>query len=166
MESRAIWEGPSLVIDTDTYSGSFERGLCAYLTGLHNEISSAEAPEMAELFKNEVGDPSPFEDLFGMGYEFYGGCEFVAVPVTVYPTPGWSNECGIFYQVTDERPFVDPANMSVRLFLTQEPTTEELDVLKARAETFSKTSNEDHEPFKITGYRIVYEKILVEGRSV
>jgi len=106
---------------------------------MHNEISSGDAPEMAELFRKEVGDPSPFEDLFGEGFEQYD-CELVEVPVTIYPTPGWSNDRGNLYQVTDERPFKYPAYMSVRLFLNQEPTTEQLGILKARAEAFSETS--------------------------
>jgi hypothetical protein len=71
------------VIDTEDYSGNFERELCAYITGHIGECGVGD--EMAEHFEKEVGEPlknvveEPDED---------NGC---LRPTVIYPTPGWFN---------------------------------------------------------------------------
>ena len=167
MESRAVWEGPSLVIDTDSYAGNFERPLCTYVTGIIDEQrASFECPEMARLYQEEVGAENPLDGLVAWGLEFDDDVPSVTV-CSIYPTLGWSNDGhGEHYQVTNERPYKHPAYYSVRLFLHREPTEDELSLIKARAKAFATRGLKYQPPFTITGYRLVYERVIVDGRAV
>lgn len=71
------------VIDTENYAGNFERELCAYITGRVGECGVGD--DMAELFKQEVGEP--FENVVEEGDEH--GCYR---PATIYPSLGWYND--------------------------------------------------------------------------
>jgi hypothetical protein len=70
------------VIDTEDYSGNFERELCAYITGRVGECGVGD--DMAEIFKKEVGDA--LEGVIEETDEH--GC---SRPTSIYPTPGWFN---------------------------------------------------------------------------
>jgi hypothetical protein len=71
------------VIDTEDYSGNFERELCAYITGRTGECGVGD--DMAEFFDSEVGEP--FENVVDEPDED-GGC---LRPTAIWPTPGWFN---------------------------------------------------------------------------
>ena len=80
-------EIPSLafVVDTESYSGNFERQMCGYITGVIGEceVGSEEAAE----FNNEHPGQNPFDDIV-MQVPDEHGCRR---PVAIWPTPGWFN---------------------------------------------------------------------------
>ena len=167
LEGKAVWLGPSLVIDTDSYAGQFERQLTAFVVGeLDDERAPFDGEEMINIFREEVGDVNPFEELVTWGLEFDDDIPGVTV-CSLYPTPGMSNDGhGNHYQVTEEQPYQYPAYYSVRLFLDREPTPEELALIKERSEKFAVRGIKYQPPFRITGYRLVYERVLVEERQI
>lgn len=83
-ELNAPW---LFVIDTEDYSGNFERELCAYITGRVGECGVGD--DMAKLFQKEVKDmgEEPFEHVMWEPDEH--GCHR---PASIYPTPGWFND--------------------------------------------------------------------------
>lgn len=89
-----------LVIDTDSYSGNFERELTAYLTGQLGECGVGD--RLAELFKTETKTDKPpvkFEDMV-LSVSDERGCYR---PCSIYPTPGWYNDgMGGHYKAGDE----------------------------------------------------------------
>ena len=74
------------VIDTDSYAGSFEREMCAYVTGQYGEC--------------EVGKETA-ESVIREGPNFFGRLEDLVKhvpdehgchrPASIFPTPGWFN---------------------------------------------------------------------------
>ncbi len=89
-----------LVIDTDSYSGNFERELTAYLTGQLGECGVGD--KMAAIFAEDAKTNKPPVDF---DVEVFSepddkGC---ARPCTIFPTPGWYNDgMGGHYKVGDE----------------------------------------------------------------
>jgi len=89
----------AFVVDTDEYSGSFERQMCAYITGETGECGVG--GEHAEMFKKEVQ-----------------GCSFLNInqeadingtrrPCTIYATPGFFNDgFGNHYQENTDQEIV------------------------------------------------------------
>lgn len=72
-------------VDTDTYAGSFERELCAYMTGIIGECGVGE--EARKLY--EADGHEPLEDLVDAFVPDENGCHR---PVAIQPTPGWFND--------------------------------------------------------------------------
>ena len=174
----------SLVVDTDQYSGNFEREFCAYMTGrLAENAWQKMYKAFARRFRQDFGLAEdtcilPFEDLFeqavvehdGFGYSSH--CE-------IYPTPGRSNDGdGRHYTITEAEPFKHPAYESVRLFLSRLPTKEEFAALRDRALAFpavlvsdmpGKSSVVEYPSLKILNVRVVRttfvdEDIAVDGQ--
>lgn len=89
-----------LVIDTDSYSGNFERELTAYLTGQVGECGVGD--KMAEIF---VEDAKTNKPPVNFDNEVFSepddkGC---ARPCIIFPTPGWYNDgMGGHYRAGDE----------------------------------------------------------------
>ncbi len=74
------------IIDTDSYSGSFERQMCAYLTGQVGvcEVGDEHVPGFKEQFPEEY---KIFETIIGSEADLNGHYR----PCEVYPTPGRFN---------------------------------------------------------------------------
>lgn len=146
------------IIDTDSYSGNFERPMCAYLTGVTSECDRHE--EYVELYKQEMGIEEVYEHnehiLFIPG-------EFGETPVSIYPTPGWFNDGhGNHYKDDENKEYSGnkyPLYQSVGIFMDRKPTDEEIKVLKKRANKFQllKDYNKDKTP-KILGFRLIQMK--------
>ncbi len=89
-----------LVIDTDSYSGNFERELTAYLVGQVGDCCVG--TEMATIFKEDIKTNKPpvdFDNTVFSVHDEHG----VARPCTIFPTPGWYNDGkGGHYRVGDE----------------------------------------------------------------
>lgn len=68
-----------LIIDTDSYSGNFEREITAYVFGLLGESEVGE--EYVEFYKKETGDAEgdKYYEIIEMVYDDHGGnfCEIV-----------------------------------------------------------------------------------------
>ena len=89
-----------LVIDTDSYSGNFERELTAYLTGQLGECGVGD--KMADIFAEDAktNKPPVNFDVEVFSEPDDKGC---ARPCTIFPTPGWCNDgMGGHYKVGDE----------------------------------------------------------------
>lgn len=135
------------IVDTDSYSGNFERPMCAFMTGaigecgVGGEYIDADARDMSEMIV-QVADEH--------------GCHR---PVAIEATPGYVND-GWGRQVTEavadqegwDKPRW-PAYQSVAIFFEEALTADDISYLKDRAEQFAKTFKEYDTDFKIIGYR-------------
>ena len=156
------WSGLSLVIDTDTYAGNIEREMLAACTGIACEFSTGEAdtlaaaydgPDLGDLVSSIVWDP--------------GDDGIARTPVAIYPTPGWTNTGGGEHvRVSESQPFEWPAYMSVRIPLSREPSINVLDGIKRRALAFAASAGEFRDPFRITGFRLIRERVTTQSRDV
>jgi len=89
------------VIDTDEYSGSFERNLCAYITGMYGECGVGR--ETAAKAKKELGEPDDtctvFDSIVVSEPDDHGCWR----PVKIYTTPGvYNNGMGFHFKRGDE----------------------------------------------------------------
>ena len=77
-----------LVVDTEQYSGNFERQLCAYITGIVGEcgVGHEEAGVAQEDLPEKVQEWCQEHVLLKMDDN---GCDR---PVAIRPTPGWFND--------------------------------------------------------------------------
>jgi len=86
--STEPFEGYMVIIDTDKYSGNFEREMCAFITG---EIGDCEVGDKERSIALEELDPVVrgwFQrNIVQIADEH--GCER---PVTLETTPGWFND--------------------------------------------------------------------------
>jgi len=170
----------TLAIDTDSYSGNFERELFSFIFGIpdtpdggtrdlsHYANAAKEAGVAKRLRKDyeyellDVRLNDPGDDGYHRAY------------VTICPTPGFFNDGnGTHYEDTEEnRKKVGakrhPAFQSVAIFLNEMPRNKELDYIRERAQAFQsfpKRHDWDGRP-KILGYRILVAKTTWEAREV
>lgn len=77
-----------IVIDTDAYSGNFEREMCGYCTGANWEYAEE---EFVNMYRNDFGIPddedSQFQDVLIHIMNEHGASE----PCSIFPTPGFFN---------------------------------------------------------------------------
>lgn len=148
----------SFVVDTDQYAGNFERELTAYVIGQADEYANVD--DYIAMFEEECG--FDFEDLYDTRVSDPGDDGIMRAPNDLAPTPGWSNDGhGGHYRVDADHPFKHPAYQSVAIFLSREPTSEELAELVKRATSFSQLSRRrewDDRP-TILGCRLVKERL-------
>jgi hypothetical protein len=84
------------IIDTDQYSGNFEREMCAYLTGQIGECGVG--CEYAELFEKEVSDKISFNNVISI-LDDEDSCRR---PCKIEINPNWFNTgMGAFYKNKD-----------------------------------------------------------------
>ncbi len=148
------------IIDTDSYSGNFERAMCGYLTGIQNE-STSRTDKYVEAYKEEMGIVETYEHnehiLFMPG-------EFGESPVEPFPTPGFFNDGhGTHYpENTEYDGDKYPAYQSVGIFMDRKPTNEEIEILKERANKFKLLEDDrsDETP-KVLGFRLI-QRITTE----
>ena len=146
------------IIDTDQYAGNFEREMCAYCTGIVGQCEVGK--EMKELFEKDFElDPekycedNPFIDYVDNWVMDDHGCG--------RPTSIWRNPTG------DEC-------SSVAIFFQQEPTKEQVEIIKARAYSFAKNrpdakdynSRESNKPMNILGFRFLKQEVTTTELTV
>lgn len=119
------------VIDTNIYTGNFEREMCAYITGQIGECDVGE--ENAELAKQEIPElVAQLEDLVELVTDEHG----CARPVSIFPNPRYGNDGdGNHTLLTDDNreQFSWPAYYSVAIFFHSIPDSGLLDIMKERA---------------------------------
>jgi len=99
-------------IDTDTYAGSFERQMCAYISGRIGECEVGKK-EADIYFKEEFGSPKEelnFKDQDAFDFIIDQPDEHGCFrPVSIYPTPGLFNHGmgGIFADGQEEEALED-----------------------------------------------------------
>jgi len=161
------------VVDTDEYSGNFERELCAYITaqtgecGVGSDIADFaynESKKEVDIFFNLV-ETEPDED----------GCWR---PVKIYPTPGWYNDgMGKHYKANNwkEGKPKYPAYQSVAILLRERPTQQVIDLMKNRAEKYAEISRSEttesiggykSNKFNITGFRLVEKETVTKEETI
>lgn len=95
------------IVDTDSYTGNFERELCAYITG-HVGFSGVGLPE-SEIYLRS------YNKLPNLVYIPDEDNSYILNPVSIYPTPGMlNNGMGFHFKVGDEELGLLEYQMSVK----------------------------------------------------
>lgn len=165
-ETKKQW---AVIIDTDSYSGNFERELAAYVTGIETIRGEHFVREFQETFDGE----DPFEGLF-MRWPGEHGNELAHI----HPTPGWGNNgLGDHVKLSDltpskRRKFTWPAYQSVILRTYEKPSEVQLEILREWALKFAAKSREPNahkkypfthiHPINIIGIRVVCEETITK----
>jgi hypothetical protein len=77
-----------IIIDTNKYSGNFERAMCAYITGVVGECGTCEKCKDIALKELNQETIDWFEDNVVQVPDEHG----VLRPCAIRPTPGWFND--------------------------------------------------------------------------
>jgi hypothetical protein len=159
----------TLAVDTDSYSGNFERELFSFIFGLPDTPGEGtrdlsyytKAVEIAEVSEKM---PEDFENtLLAVRMHDPGDDGYHHAYVSICPTPGFFNDGhGVHYEDNEKNrrkvgPTRFPAFQSVAIFLQRAPTDEEMKFIKSRVEAFL-TYPKEHEWVtrpKILGYRLL-----------
>jgi hypothetical protein len=140
-----------LCIDTDQYSGNFEREMCAYATGNVGECEVGR--DQAEKYYTETGKDDSIDEVIEQPDD-HGCCR----PCAIQPTPGWTNNGhGKNTRLKKSEKIKYPAYNSVGIFLAEIPNDEILDLILERCRKFCKESvNFSRKPNNIAfeGWRI------------
>lgn len=144
-----------LIIDTDSYSGNFERELVSFVTGLYSDEQchgESEADDFKVWAEEKGLDPYMFESVVVETNDPEYGWRY---PI-MFATPGrLNNGTGQHYNAAEgEKGWA--AYESVGFAITRELTQEELEVIKERAELYCNENN-----IKIVGYRLLTKAVTV-----
>ncbi|GAG53416.1 unnamed protein product, partial [marine sediment metagenome] len=123
------------VIDTNRYSGNFEREMCAYMTGQLQECRRGD--ELAEIAEKEIPEEvEQFEEIIAWVWTEWGRRS-----VDIFPNPNHKNEFG------------GPDFCSVAIYFNSIPDLEQIMLLKERARKYS-SLHLATEAIKIEGFRL------------
>ena len=130
-----------IAIDTNKYAGSFEREMCAYITGQVGECG--------------VGDPSAAEEELSDEERdwFEDNCEHRADD---------NGCCRPTYIYQDKN---DQYN-SVALFFYELPPQKIIDLIKERANSFGSVHLDGKSTIKILGFRLVLERLVKDEKEL
>lgn len=118
-------------IDTNEYSGNFEREMGAFLTGIVDEYGGdLEAATAQKELSAE--DFAWFEENISLVQDEEHG---YYRPAVIAPTPGWSNDGHGKHFHNEEYPY--PAYQSVQIRFQIEPPAHIKTILCERAQTFA-----------------------------
>lgn len=164
----------TFVVDTDAYSGNFERELIGYMTGTLDQCRGhGHGEEESELFIKECGEEKHEEIENLLDYRLVQPDDIAEnTHYTIYPTPGWYNDGhGNHFPL-------DPANppkekyecyQSVALFLLEPPNIDMMEFWFSRAKKFltlPKDDLMDSWPTKIIGCRLVKKTIIEQEDEI
>ncbi len=154
--TKSKWSGFSMVIDTDSYAGNFERELLSACTGISPEYPTQDSRE--ERLKYD--GPSMMEVV---GYVLYDlGSNPYHDRCVIFPNPDWGSDGnGEYYRVTPDRPAVEHAYFSVRIPLYCSLEPEELYGIRRRALDFAARKG-----FTITRFRYIEDRIETRSMTV
>lgn len=125
-----------LCIDTDQYSGNFEREMCAYATGRVGECGVGD--KEARVYFEETGKTEGIEEIIEKPDD-HGCCR----PCEIQPTPGWTNNgYGVQTRLKKNQKMKWPAYLSVGIFLDDIPKDEILELILERCRKFCKESKD------------------------
>ena len=166
----------TLAIDTDSYSGNFERQMFAFITGRGDTPDGATNSNHDHYLKlAEAGwFDEVLDDLLDVRLNDPGDDGYHRAYVSITPTPGFFGNDGTHYEDNEKnrRKFSEkkryPAFQSVAIFLQRLPTTEELEHIKKRAHLFAdlpKKNAWDSRP-KILGFRLLRARTTWSSEKV
>lgn len=153
-----------IIIDTEQYSGNFEREMCAYITGRYGECGVGY--EIAKFYASQINHLEWFKENIVNQPDEDNGCNR---PVSVSVTPGWFNN-GYGRHIREGTPTIrtkHPAYLSVEIYTHTIPPKEVIEEIIERAkyfclnresiyaETSKYITKENKEPLTFTGVRIV-----------
>ncbi len=148
------------VVDTNAYAGSFEREMCAYITGQTGECGVGQ--EQAELAKQEIPDVvAQLEKLIESIPDEHGCYR----PVSIFPNPRYGNDGnGNHALLTDDNreQFPWPAYNSVAICFHSIPDSGLLVVMKERAKNIAAKGagpKGDNQTVGIEGFRFLEQHI-------
>jgi hypothetical protein len=155
------------VVDTNKYSGNFEREMCAFMTGALGECGVG--GEELVMFEENGQFPNLSDKTHCVPDE--NGC---VRPATIWPTPGrWNNGNGEHFNGEVTGPGRCPAYESVAVFFNERPTDEEIAFMKQRAYAFVAVQLADQQrfdkkakPMKIKGFRLIAQTVTTQEQSV
>lgn len=163
----------AVIIDTDSYSGNFERSLCAYVTGRIGDCQVG--TESAVIACDELNkDTSWFSENIVDQLDDHG----VSRPVRIEPTPGFFNDgLGQIYADGTDLKLVKsnykkrnpgqvysgiryPAYRSVIIFFTKKPDQKVRDLIIERAQKFANNPRKCGEKFFHSKFKIVAVRFI------
>lgn len=124
-----------VVIDTNQYSGNFEREIAAFCLGAFAEYQAhglVELGEFEEAMEREPLLESIKGKLTAQKHDEYGDSE-----ATIWPTPNRLNDgCGVHFDAKEGETGW-PAYESVGIFVETQLTAEEMNLVRLRAELYA-----------------------------
>lgn len=147
------------VVHTDSYSGNFERELCAYITGQVGDCGVGE--DLASDFLDDEGDEAAdlFDEIVAQVRDDHG----VMRPCAIYPTPGRLNDGYGNMRDAKEGETGFPAYESVAIYFDERPSDEQILLMKDRAVKYAtdkynrKSYFKDRAPLIINGFELITE---------
>lgn len=150
-----------LIVDTENYSGNFERQMVAYATGRSGDCGVGD--EEAEVARNEMKHHDWWEENMVMQEDDEHGDE-VMRPASICPTPGWfNNGTGYHFRAdSDEADTIKgryPAYLSVKMVVEQLPPEDVWEEFQERVIEFCENyyptmrSYKTEAPITLTGVR-------------
>lgn len=131
-----------LVIDTDQYSGNFERQLAAYVTGAYDEHRGHGWHEREEFLQDAKREGwEDIADTLEQALTVVRHEEYDFVSNTIRPTPGRiNNGYGVHRDAgPGEKGF--PAFESVAIFFNRRLMKTEMEIVRRRAQMFADRKN-------------------------
>jgi hypothetical protein len=146
------------VIDTNRHAGSFEREMCAFITGRFGECEVGEEIANAAIGELTLEEFRWFEENVYFIPDDHGCVR----PVSVFPSLRWYNVKGEYFRYEDSPPGNDvrarPAYLSVAIFLRTMPPPHILRLLEKRTREY--VSRGAH--ITIEGFRLVKMRTELE----
>lgn len=141
------------VIDTDSYSGNFERQLCGYITGVVGDCEVGE--KESNCFTKEVDPDSDalFDHVTQKADEH---CCYR--PCSIWITPNRFTIGKFTYSSTKEANMIYPVYESVAIFFEEKPPEAAIELMKSRTEKFIKdVMNYNDKPYfnRVVRYRLI-----------
>lgn len=156
-----------IIIDTENYAGSFEREMCAYITGQIGECGVGAG--IVDVFSSEIKNLNWFNQHVVQKPDEYGCYR----PVSISVTPGWFNN-GYGRHIREGTPTTRtkyPAYLSIEIYVNEIPDNTVLEEIIERAKYFglnqvsikekasSYVTDYDRKDLTLTGIRIATENV-------
>jgi len=175
---RAQREAYLFVIDTDAYSGNFNREMAAYITGRWDLVTHGGDQAIIANAELTLGQRGYFENHnIELHREVDDG--HYDVNSVIWPTPGWFNDGhgNYFHREPTTKDLAKcyqraawPAYQSVGIFFNERPPEEMVSAMVDRAKAFVKYWEKKPKPWAqkigILGFRIVLETIATHETTV
>lgn len=159
-------------IDTDSYTGNFQREFCAHITNQIGEceVGNRHLTDIEDLLEDypEYSKETLEKIRIFFEEESYHKQDDNGTrrPCSIYETPGRSNNGnGKHYDVTESSPYKWPAYETVALFFHSKPSDEVIEFMKKRSLDFPGTRRSSTE-FKILGYRLLHIEVKTTETEV
>ena len=159
------------IVDTDTYSGNFERELCAYIAGHFYARGEEEAiqfikeTKLGHLERSQHSQKLiPYSSLEHVMEAPSPPAEHKGDYGIIWATLGWFNDgSGNHYPKETKKHLKKryPAYQSVAIYFDTKPTEKEIAMFKDRSRKFAETRK-----IQVTGFRLIAAQVVQEEISI